>query len=66
MDDSTKTSVGYVHNLSKNTSLYAIYAKVNNSGKATLTVPGVAIAPTTPADHGKDSAGYSFGLKTGF
>ena len=66
MDDSTKTSVGYVHNLSKNTSLYAIYAKVNNSGKATLTVPGVAIPTTPAADHGKDSAGYSFGLKTGF
>ena len=63
MDDSTKTSVGYVHNLSKNTSLYAIYAKVNNSGKGTLTVPG---APETTAISGKDSAGYSFGLKTGF
>ena len=67
MDDSTKTSVGYVHNLSKNTSLYAIYAKVNNSGKGTLTVPGAPETLTSAnGGAGKDSAGYSFGLKTGF
>jgi predicted porin len=55
-----KTTVGYVHNLSKRTALYATYARVSNSGGATTALNGSATAA-----NGK-SNGYDLGIRHSF
>ncbi|WPG40658.1 porin [Variovorax sp. EBFNA2] len=60
-----KLAIGYVHNLSKRTALYATVARVSNKNGAALTVGGPAFASTagfTP----KTSTGYDFGLRHAF
>jgi len=57
---SKKIAIGYVHNLSKRTSLYTTYARVNNSGAANSALNGA----TTAA--GNSSSGYDFGIKHSF
>ena len=39
-NDGYQLGLGYVHNLSKRTALYATYSRISNSGDATFVVPG--------------------------
>ncbi|MGJ7562399.1 porin [Variovorax sp. GB1R11] len=60
-----KLALGYVHNLSKRTALYATIARVSNKNGAALTVGGPAFisnATFTP----KTSTGYDFGIRHAF
>ncbi|WP_429614718.1 porin [Variovorax sp. W2I14] len=60
-----KLAIGYVHNLSKRTALYATVARVSNKNGAALTVGGpgfVTAGGFTP----KTSTGYDFGLRHAF
>ncbi|AGU48258.1 putative porin [Variovorax paradoxus B4] len=60
-----KLALGYVHNLSKRTALYATIARVSNKNGAALTVGGPAFinnAVFTP----KNSTGYDFGIRHAF
>ena len=58
-----KYALGYVHNLSKRTALYATYARVRNSGGAAQSVqPGAAGNPSA----GSSSNGYDFGVRHSF
>ena len=54
-------AVGYVHNLSKRTSLYTTYSRVNNSNTGRFLIPGgSAITP------GQDSSGLEAGIYHSF
>ncbi len=60
-----KLAIGYVHNLSKRTALYATVARVSNKNGAALTVGGPAFISSgvfTP----KTSTGYDFGIRHAF
>jgi len=60
-----KVALGYVHNLSKRTALYATVAHVKNKNGSALTVGGPAFinnATFTP----KTSTGYDFGIRHAF
>jgi len=64
-----KWALGYVHNLSKRTALYATVARVNNKNGADLTVGGpnyftanTVTGPLTP----KISTGYDIGIRHAF
>ncbi|MNK74431.1 Outer membrane porin protein 32 precursor [compost metagenome] len=57
-----KLALGYVHNLSKRTALYATMGHVRNKNGAALTAGGPAFvqsAGLTP----KTSTGYDFGIR---
>lgn len=70
----TKFALGYQHNLSKRTALYATVARVSNKNGMNLTVGGpnvmtAAAAVTLPAGvayQAKNSTGYEFGLRHSF
>ena len=55
-----KMAIGYVHNLSKRTALYASYARVKNSGGSATALN----ASTTAANA--SSSGYDFGVRHSF
>lgn len=55
-----KLAVGYVHNMSKRTALYATVARLSNSGGAKQSLGG-----STTAANGS-STGYDFGLRHSF
>jgi predicted porin len=64
-----KFAIGYVHNLSKRTALYATAAYINNKDGADLLVggpqlvqPSALTGPLTP----KSSMGYDFGIRHAF
>ncbi|MGO4607665.1 porin [Variovorax sp. 2RAF20] len=60
-----KVAIGYVHNLSKRTALYATVARVNNKNGSALTVGGPAfISNATFAP--KTSTGYDVGIRHAF
>jgi predicted porin len=60
-NDADQFALGYVHNLSKRTAVYATYARVANDGRATYAVG------TPPAlAAGATSTGYEFGLRHSF
>ena len=56
----TKLSLGYVHNLSKRTALYATYARVNNSGGATAALNAAITGPN------QSSSGFDLGVRHNF
>lgn len=61
---SKKLALGYVHNLSKRTAVYATFARVSNSGGANASVvPGTGAG--NPAANGS-SNGYDFGVRHSF
>ncbi|MGN8084373.1 porin, partial [Variovorax sp. 22077] len=60
-----KLALGYVHNLSKRTALYATIARVSNKNGAALTVGGPAFI-TTGGFTPKSSTGYDFGIRHAF
>ena len=66
---SKKLAVGYVHNLSKRTALFATFARVNNRGtvasnagtiNASIALNGAVTGP------GGSSSGYDFGIRHSF
>jgi predicted porin len=67
-----KVALGYVHNLSKRTAVYATYARLRNSGGAFASVLG--IGTTTPVAApafgypgvNQSSNGYDVGIKHSF
>lgn len=60
-NDADQFALGYVHALSKRTSLYATYARVANDGQASYAVG------TPPAlAGGATSTGYEFGVRHSF
>lgn len=61
-NDATQLGLGYVHNLSRRTALYASVARINNAGAATFVVPG---GPNGLAG-GARSTGYEAGLRHNF
>ncbi|MDM0019111.1 porin [Variovorax saccharolyticus] len=58
---SDKMAVGYVHNLSKRTALYATYARLGNKGDALLSV-----AASLPGRPNTSSSGYDLGIRHAF
>lgn len=58
-DDSKQMSVGYVHNLSKRTSLYGIFGRITNDGAAKVTVDYSSPAAMR---GGESSSGYQVGI----
>lgn len=67
----SKFALGYQHNLSKRTALYATVARVTNKNGANLTVGGPALSSSLLAYNGgtyrpKNSTGYEFGLRHSF
>ncbi|MDM0020705.1 porin [Variovorax saccharolyticus] len=61
-----KFAIGYVHNLSKRTALYATVARVNNKNGADLTVGGPAFVTEGGVLTPKTSTGYDLGLRHSF
>jgi predicted porin len=55
-----KWALGYVHNLSKRTALYATYARVKNTGGAAQALNGAITAANN------NSSGYDFGIRHSF
>jgi predicted porin len=55
-----KLALGYVHNLSKRTAVYATFARLSNSGGSAAALNGA----TTAADQ--SSTGYDFGVRHSF
>ena len=58
--EAQKYALGYVHNLSKRTALYATYAHLSNDGAAALSLNG----SVTPA--GGSSSGFDIGIRHSF
>lgn len=57
---SNKLALGYVHNLSKRTALYATYAHVSNKNGAAQALNGAVTGA------GQNSNGYDFGIRHSF
>ena len=67
----SKIAIGYVHNLSKRTALYATIARVRNNNGASLTVGGPSFLTSIASVPGqaftpKTSIGYDFGIRHAF
>ena len=58
-----KLALGYVHNLSKRTALYATIARVSNDGGAAYTLGG---ATANPLAGDFNSTGYDIGIRHSF
>jgi len=64
---SDKFAIGYVHNLSKRTALYATAAYLKNKNGATLSNPGTPAIVSTPVNLAPEkSMGYDFGIRHAF
>ncbi|CAN7626003.1 porin [Variovorax sp. LjRoot175] len=66
-----KFAIGYVHNLSKRTALYATVARIRNKDGAALTLGGPSFVTTTTLLPGqaflpKTSTGYDVGIRHAF
>ena len=62
-NDATQWAVGYVHDLSKRTALYANYSQLSNDGTGTKFTVGSGNNTTTP---GGGSTGYEVGVRHSF
>ena len=58
--ETKKVALGYVHNLSKRTAVYATFARVKNSGGAAQALGGASISAN------ESSNGYDFGIRHSF
>lgn len=58
-NDASLVTLGYVHNLSRRTAVYATAARLDNKGAATFSIPGGA-SGITP---GGSSTGYEVGVR---
>ncbi|WP_082448265.1 porin [Xylophilus sp. Leaf220] len=61
-----KVSLGYVHNLSPRTALYADVARLNNKGASTYQVGGVGGLSNNGPVAGGNSTGIAIGMKHSF
>lgn len=61
-DDATHVGLGYVHNLSKRTALYAMYGRVTNRGNAAYVVTDTSPA----ASPGGPASGLQLGISHNF
>ncbi len=62
-----KLAIGYVHNLSKRTALYATYAHVKNNGLSNVTTnPGGNALVNIGGTPNGGSNGYDFGIRHAF
>jgi predicted porin len=65
-----KFALGYVHNLSKRTAVYGIYAHVSNSGGSSFDAgsfsSGALASPTGPKNANGSSTGVDIGLRHSF
>jgi predicted porin len=63
-----KFAIGYVHNLSKRTALYATVARIRNKNGASLTLGGPSFVTSFSgaAYLPKTSTGYDFGIRHAF
>lgn len=61
-NDAHQLGLGYVHNLSKRTALYATVARIDNRGAAAFAIPGV----TGGVQPGGKSRGVELGLRHSF
>ena len=68
LDDpkANKLALGYVHNLSKRTALYATIARISNKDRAGLTVGGPVFYSAAGVFTPKTSTGYDFGIRHAF
>lgn len=64
-NDWNKFALGYGHNLSKRTQLYATYARVSNKGAQTKAVANNGLSAGAAAPGG-NSTGYEFGVRHAF
>ena len=64
-NDWDKIAVGYLHNLSKRTTVYATYARIANDGTQTKTVANNGLGGVT-ASPGGNSSGIGFGVRHAF
>jgi len=64
-NDYKKIAVGYLHNMSKRTTLYATYARIANDGTQTKTVSNNGLSGVT-ASPGGNSSGVEFGVRHAF
>ena len=64
-NDWNKLGLGYVHNLSKRTAVYAQFARVSNKGGATMAVANNGLSAGAAAAGGS-SNGYEFGVRHAF
>jgi predicted porin len=62
--DANLLAVGYDHSLSKRTTLYTTFAKIDNKGSSTFSLLGAAGASLPVA--GGNSSGYEFGVRHNF
>jgi predicted porin len=60
-NDARQVAIGYVHELSRRTSLYGTYARIKNEGQAPYVVSG-GVAPKP----GQKSSGMEFGIRHAF
>ena len=60
-NDAHQIAVGYIHNLSKRTAVFATYSAIGNDGAATFV-----IGSPPAAAAGKSSKGYEVGIKHSF
>ncbi|GHD05077.1 porin [Pseudorhodoferax aquiterrae] len=61
--DTYKLAAGYVHKLSKRTSLYGMIARVNNDDNATRGFATSSSALANPISAGDSATGYSIGVR---
>ena len=61
-------SIGYDHNMSKRTTVYALYTKLTNDSAASYTLGGTTTGPVTSAGvgAGANPSAFSLGLKHSF
>ena len=59
-------ALGYDHNMSKRTSLYALYTRVSNDTGAAYGLTGVSTGGQAAAGAGQDPSVWSFGMKHTF
>ncbi|MEJ1130113.1 porin [Variovorax sp. CCNWLW225] len=62
----SKLALGYVHNLSKRTALYATVARISNKNGASLTVGGPSFVTGGGVFTPRNSTGYDFGIRHAF
>ena len=66
-DDARQMAVGYIHNLSRRTALYADLGRIQNRGRSQLTIPGGTLAGSNfgTADD-RDSTALALGVRHSF
>ena len=64
--DAHQFSVGYDHNLSKRTTVYALYTKLSNGSAATYAMGGVVTGAVANLGAGASPSAFSLGMKHAF